>query len=153
MIKLFKIKANAMARTSKQDPYSKNAFRLSIPNLPSGILFKAVSGLSQEHAVVEYSEGGDPATKKMPGRIKTSEVTAERGMYEDSALETLFKNVAKNSNFRQTMVFHQLDNTGNISKSYKLAEAWISKWEGSDYDADSDDVAIEKITIQFEYFL
>jgi phage tail-like protein len=42
---------------------------------------------------------------------------------------------------------------GQVARTYKLAEAWASRWEGSDYDATSDDVAIETLVIQFEHYL
>jgi phage tail-like protein len=54
---------------------------------------------------------------------------------------------------RKVIVVEIMDRFNNPKKTYKLAEAWVSKWEGSDADATSDDVAIEKITVQFEYFL
>ena len=57
------------------------------------------------------------------------------------------------SNLRNTVIIEILDRFGNAKRTYKLAEAWVSKWEGSDLDASSDDVAIEKLTVQFEYFL
>ena len=57
------------------------------------------------------------------------------------------------SNLRNTVIIEILDRFGNTKRTYKLAEAWVSKWEGSDLDASSDDVAIEKLTVQFEYFL
>ena len=81
------------------------------------------------------------------------EVTAERGSYADTAFHDLFKQTLTNSSMRNTIIFEQLNRFGETVRTYKLAEAWVSKWEGSDADAGSDDVAIEKLTIQFEYFL
>ena len=54
---------------------------------------------------------------------------------------------------RNTIILEKLNRYGETVRTYKLAEAWVSKWEGGDSDASSDDVAIEKITIQFEHFL
>lgn len=65
----------------------------------------------------------------------------------------LYKKVLTDSNLRNTVIIEILDRFGNTKRTYKLAEAWVSKWEGSDLDASSDDVAIEKLTVQFEYFL
>lgn len=147
------IKTVHAARTASLDPLQKFRFRVTIPGLPTEIGFQTVSGLSHEIGVAEYSEGGYEYTHKLPGKPTVSEVTCERGAYQDSALATLIKETLTNEDFRQTIIIEHLDRFGNAGKTYKLAEAWVSKWEGSDLDATSDDVAIEKITIQFEYYL
>ena len=149
---LVAINASA-ARTTSVDPLQKFKFRLTIPGLPSGIGFQKVSGLTHEVAVTEYDEGGFDYTHKMPGRQKVSEVVAERGVYADSTFHEMVKQTLTNPSLRNTVIFEQLNRYGETIHTYKLAEAWVSKWEGSDADASSDDVAIEKLTIQFEYFL
>ena len=149
---LVSIKAFA-ARTTSVDPLQKFKFRLTIPGLPSGIGFQKVSGLTHEVGVTEYDEGGFDYTHKLPGRQKVGEVTAERGSYADNSFHNLLKKTLTNPNMRNTVIFEQLNRYGEAVRTYKLAEAWVSKWEGSDSDASSDDVAIEKLTIQFEYFL
>lgn len=152
LMDLFVIRAFA-ARTTSSDPLQKFKFRLTIPGLPSGIGFQKVSGLSQEVGVTEYDEGGYSYTHKLPGRPKVGEVTAERGSYADKSFQNLLQKTLSDKSMRNTIIFEQLDRYGKAVRTYKLAEAWVSKWEGSDFDASSDDVAIEKITIQFEYFL
>ena len=141
------------ARTTSVDPLQKFKFRLTIPGLPSGIGFQKVSGLTQEVGVTEYDEGGFGYTHKLPGRQKVGEVTAERGSYADKSFQNLLQKTLTNPNMRNTVIIEHLDRFGNAVRTYKLAEAWVSKWESSDFDASSDDVAIEKLTIQFEYFL
>ena len=58
-----------------------------------------------------------------------------------------------NPNMRQTIIIEVKNKFGETKRTYKLAEAWISKWEGSDLDAGSNDVAVEKMTIQYEYLI
>ena len=152
LLGLFSIKAFA-ARTTSVDPLQKFKFRLTVPGLPSGIGFQKVSGLTHEVGVTEYDEGGFNYTHKLPGRQKVGEVTAERGSYADNSFQNLLKQTLTNPNMRNTVIFEHLNRFGETVRTYKLAEAWVSKWEGSDADASSDDVAIEKLTIQFEYFL
>lgn len=141
------------ARTASLDPLQKFRFRLTVPGLPSEIGFQKISGLSHEIGVAEYAEGGYEYTHKLPGKPKVGEISCERGAYQDSSLADLIKDTLTNPDFRQTIVIEHLDRFGDVAKTYKLAEAWVSKWEGSDLDATSDDVAIEKLTIQFEYYL
>ena len=152
LMSLFMIHAFA-ARTTSVDPLQKFKFRLTIPGLPAGIGFQKVSGLTHEVGVTEYDEGLFNYTHKLPGRPKVGEVTAERGAYADTSFHDLLKQTLTNPNMRNTVIFERLNRYGETVRTYKLAEAWVSKWEDSDSDASSDDVAIEKLTIQFEYFL
>lgn len=152
LLDLVAINAHAV-RTTSVDPLQKFKFRLTIPGLPAGIGFHKVSGLTHELEVIEYDEGGFDYTHKLAGKQKVGEVVAERGVYANTDLHAVLRRNLTNPNLRSTVIFEQLDRFGRPVKTYKLAEAWVSKWEGSDADATSGDVAIEKITIQFEYFL
>ena len=140
------------ARTSSEDPLQKFKFRVTIPGIPSQIGFQKVSGLSKEVNVIEYDESAFEYTHKLPGKTKFGEVTMERGMFSDSSMLDQMK-VIQNPDYRTTMIVQLMDRFGNVQRTWKLAEAWISKWEGSDLDAISDDVAIETITVQYEYML
>ena len=140
------------ARTSSEDPLQKFKFRVTIPGIPSQIGFQKVSGLSKEVNVVEYDESAFEYTHKLPGKTTFGEVTMERGMFSDSSMLDQMK-VIQNPDYRTTMIVQLMDRFGNVQRTWKLAEAWISKWEGSDLDATSDDVAIETITVQYEYML
>lgn len=147
----FTLHAHA-ARSTMADPLQKYRFRITIPGL-NNIGFQKISGLTDEVGVTEYDEGGFEYTHKLSGRPKVSELTCERGEYAGSLFQDKVKETLTNANMRQTVVVEKLDRTGRPARTYKLAEAWVSKWEGSDMDASSDDVAIEKITLQFEYYL
>lgn len=142
-----------MARSRANDPVLKHRYAVSIPGLPSGMGFSKVSGLSAELGVVEYAEGGYTSTHKLVGKEKVEPVTLERGMFKTKEFETLYKKSLSDPNFRTTVVISLQDNNGSVVRTWKLAEAWVSKWEGTDLDASSEDVAIEKITIEFEYYL
>lgn len=142
-----------MARSRSNDPVSKCKFLVSVPGLPSGMGFTKASGLSREVGVVEYKESGYDYTHKLVGKETVEAVTLERGMFASSEFEALYKKVLSDENFRTTVTISLLDNTRKVVRTWKLAEAWVSKWEGTDFDAESEDVAIEKITIEFEYFL
>lgn len=142
-----------MARTRVNDPLKKYKYLVTIPGLPSGIGFSKVSGLKREVGVVEYNEGGYSHTHKLAGREKTSNITLERGMFASAEFESLFKKSLTNEDYRTTVTIVLQDDNGKAKRTWKLAEAWCSAWEGSDFDASSEDVAIEKITLEFEYYL
>ena len=143
-----------MARTFANDPLQKFMFRVTIPGLPAGIGFQKVGGLTREVGVVEYLEGLYEHTHKLPGREKVGEVTLERGAYASKELEDLYKSILNvDTANRVTVTIEILNRFGETKRSFTLEDAWCSKWEGSDLDATSDDVAIEKMTLQFERFL
>ena len=142
-----------MARSRVNDPLLKHKFTVSIPGLPSGMGFQKVSGLKRELGVVEYSEGGYNHTRKLVGKEKVEPITLERGMFAGKEFETLYKKSLSNPDFRTTVTINLMDAFGKVKRSWNLAEAWVSSWEGTDFDADSEDVAIEKITVEFEYYM
>lgn len=142
-----------MARTYANDPLQMFRFRVSMPGLPAGMGFQKVSGLSREIGVVEYDEGGYSHTHKLAGKEQGGEVTLEKGMFANTDLEEIYKRSLNSPDYRTTVIIEQLDKFGKVARSWTLAEAWVSKWEGSELDATSEDVAIESITIQFEYYL
>lgn len=141
------------ARTASLDPLQKYKFRLIIPGIPTEIGFEKVSGLTHEVGVAEYAEGGWDYSHKLPGKPKVGEITCERGAYRDRMFEVMIKETLTNPNMRGTVTIQHLDKYGEVSREYRLAEAWVSKWESSDLDATSDDVAIEKITMQYEHYM
>jgi phage tail-like protein len=141
-------------RSGTADPLLKYMWRVSVPGLPEGIGFQKCSGLTEEIAVTEYQEGGVDYAHKLPSRVKVSEVVMERGEYiGDAGLKSSLQKVMTSDEYRTTVIIEKLTRFGTVARTYKLAEAWVSKWEGSDGDMTSDDVAIEKITIQFEHYL
>lgn len=154
MKKLF-ITAHA-ARTASLDPLQKYRFRVTIPGIPAEVGFQKASGLNLEIGVAEYAEGGYSYTHKLPGKPKVGEVTLEQGAFSsdtDISSMQLVKDTLTKPDFRSTVIIEHLDRFGNPGRVFKLAEAWASKWEGSDLDATSDDAAIDTLTLQFEYFL
>lgn len=141
------------ARTASLDPLQKFRFRVTVAGLPATMGFTTVSGLGLEVGVAEYAEGGYEYTHKLPGKPTVSEITCETGSFSDMSMYNLVKETLTNPDFRQTVIIEHLDRFGNVGRTYKLAEAWASNWEASDLDAESDDVAIDTLTLQFEYYL
>ena len=146
------IKALA-ARTVTADPLQSFMYRVAIDGLPSNVGFQKISGLSREVAVVEYLENMYEHAHKLPGRESVSEVTLERGMFADDYSQRLYENVINNDNIRSTVTIMIMNRFGQIKRKFTLAECWFSKYEVADLDSTSDDVIIETLTMQFEYFL
>lgn len=141
------------SRTIMEDPLQSFMFRVQIAGLPTGCGFSKVSGLSREVAVVEYLENMYEHAHKLPGRESVSEITFEKGAYADDLLQTQYETVFHNNTCRSTVTIEILDRFGSIRRTFQLAECWFSKYELGDLDASSDEVIIETLTMQFEYFL
>lgn len=142
-----------MARTFANDPALKYKFSVSMAGIPTGMGFQKVSGLERELEVVEYAEGGYKHIQKMPGREKVSTITLEKGVFVSKFMEALYKSSLSSSTSRATLIIIQYDQYGKEVRKWTLAEAWVSKWGISDLDAQSNDLSIEKIEVQYEYVL
>jgi len=146
------------ARTFASDPLQSFRFKVSIAdadtrtNIDMG--FKSVSGLSREFEVVEYLESMYDHTQKMPGRETVGEVTFERGMYANSSLKDVYeKALVGKMKKRWSVTISICDRFGKPVRTFQLAECWFSGYEVADLDAESSDVIIETLTMQFEYFM
>lgn len=140
----------AMARTFAEDPLQKFNFKISMDGLPDAVGFQKVGGLSREIGVATYNEAGYDTEHKFKGRQTGGQLTCERGAYASKDLETLFTEALSDRDARKTITIKLLDREGNIKRSWSAEECWISKWEVDDLDATSDDVLIEKISIEYE---
>lgn len=148
----FLLKAHA-TRTISEDPLQSFLFRIQISGIPSEIGFTKISGLTREVSVVEYLENMYEHAHKLPGREKVSELTCEKGVYAENALQSAYESVFNNNNCRSTVTIQIMDRFHNVRREFVLGECWFSKYEISELSADSDDVIIEKLTMQFEYFI
>lgn len=138
--------------------------------------FQKVSGLSVEMNPVEYHEGCSNYAKKLAGKAKFPDVTLEKGCVnyksilmrndleedpEDDKISLYGKEfstmdfltfIASASTARFDTTVSILGRDGKPRVGYKLCSGFFSKWEGPDLDASSDDVAIEKCTLSYDYW-
>lgn len=142
-------------RSFSADPLQAYKFQVSISGVPSNIGFTSVSGLSRELEVVEYLENMYDYAHKFPGREKVNEITFERGMYAgDESLWDVYKTIFQASSaVRRDVTINVTDRWGVIRRSFQLTDCWFSKLETGDFDAESNEVLLENLTMQFEKFL
>ena len=142
--------------TSRFDPYKNFKFRVIIDGKP-------VAGVSKVNlpAVKKSAPKEDAAKNKKhssPGSIKFESVTLERGVTHDPEFANWANSLfAKRSgsdlklkNIRKDITIELYDETGKLAASYKLTNAWISKFESSDLNAKGNEVAIETIELQHD---
>lgn len=114
--------------------------------------FKECSGLGSETEVVEFREGGETGiVRKLPGRVKYSDITLKRGISADLTLWNWREDViAGEDGFRSQGRIRMLNQSGVEVAAWTLSGAWPSKVSGPELNADGNEVAIESIVLVHE---
>ncbi|MFN3239064.1 MAG: phage tail protein [Pseudomonadales bacterium] len=115
--------------------------------------FQEVSGLDVESQPIEYRLGDSPefSTVKMPGLKKSSNVTMKKGIYKgDNKFWDWFNEIQMNTIKRVPVTISLLDENGDGTMVWTLANAWPTKITGTDLKSDGNEVAIETIEIVHE---
>jgi phage tail-like protein len=114
--------------------------------------FKECEGLGSETEVVEFREGGETGiVRKLPGRVKYSDITLKRGISSDLVIWNWREDViAGEAGFRSQARIRMLNQSGVEIAVWTLAGAWPSKVSGPELNADGNEVAIESIVIVHE---
>ncbi len=115
--------------------------------------FQEVSGLDVEGQVIEYRRGDSPefSTVKMPGIKKYSNITMKKGVFKsDNKFWDWFSQIKMNTIKRIPVTISLLDEGGNPTMVWTLANAFPTKITGTDLKSDGNEVAIETIEIAHE---
>jgi phage tail-like protein len=117
------------------------------------IPFQEVSGLDTETQAIEYRHSNSPAfsTIKMPGVRKFGNVTMKKGLFvKDNTFWAWYNQIKMNTIARVTVVIQLLDEKGNPSMTWTLANAWPTKISAPTLKSDGNEVAIQMIEIAHE---
>lgn len=137
-------------------PYGAFNFQVSLGGTdPSDIRagFSDISGLSMEIQVVEYRAGNylSESPIKIPGLTKYPAVTLKRGLIGALDLfEWIEESAQSGAGSRRDVTIHLIGEERQPVMTWKLRNAWISKYSFSDLNASSNEVAIEAIELQHE---
>ena len=115
--------------------------------------FQEVSGLDLEAQPIEYRVGDSKAFSvlKMPGLKKYTDVTMKKGIFKaDNKFWDWFNEIKMNVIKRKPVTISLLDEEGNPTMVWKLANAWPTKISGTDLKAQGNEVAVETIVIAHE---
>ncbi len=149
---LVSLAALALMAPVRPDAGRNTSFRLELDGSSLGF-FKSVDGLGVEIEVVEFREGGDPIAKKLPGRVKVSDVTLKRGYVNQSFFESWIQQVREAApGFRKNLTLVVLDGHGTEVARYNLFECWPASWKISSVDGKGSDIMIEEVVIAVERF-
>ncbi|TCP40178.1 phage tail protein [Rhodovulum marinum] len=119
------------------------------------LAFQEVSGLDIESEPIEYRAGNSKVFSKvkMPGMLKSSNITMKKGVFAtDNAIFDWFNEIKMNTIKRKALTISLLDEGGNPTMVWKVRNAFPVKITGTDLKAEGNEVAVESIEIAHEGF-
>lgn len=144
---------------TKPFKHQKYAFLVEIPGFKSAA-FQKCSELSKEIEVGMIREGGSLIPHKQPGLITYADITLERGAYSDKDFYDWAEqcgDAAQSSGnvepeYKRTIDIVQIDRARKPLVKYRLYGAFVQKYVPGDWDNESSEFTVEKLTLAYDYF-
>lgn len=131
----------------RNDPFFAFRFAVQVDRKSIGG-FSECSGLSIEHEVKEYMEGGQNGfVWKLPTRAKLSNITLKRGIVDTDLWDWYWEVVQGNVTLKTGAIIIRDPSGQKDVASWEFADAYPLKWQGPDLNATQNQVAIE--TLEF----
>jgi phage tail-like protein len=139
-----------MATGDIPDPYMNFNFLVEIQGIISAG-FHQVSGLDVTIDVVEHREGGrNNTTRKLLGLTKHGNLQFRKGMTDSMVLHDWHRRNAEGATERHNGSIIVLDRAGNPVARWDFIRAWPTKYQGPEFNAEGNDVAIELLELAHE---
>jgi len=136
-----------------EDPLLGFCFQLDIGEKVAGF-FTEVSGVGSENDIVEQkiSQKGKPIVRKVPGRLKWTDVSLKRGITAKLDIWEWRQKVidGKLKDARTTVTIHMLNREYKPVAEWTFVNAWPSKVTGPTFKSDSNEFGVEEVTIVHE---
>ena len=133
-----------------QDPYGNFNFLVELDGITRAA-FQECSGFDSTIDVIEHREGGENTTlRKLPGMTKYSNIVLKWGLTDDRELYDWHRQAVKGNVQRKSGSVVLLDNQGQEKVRWNFVRAWPTKWDGPDFSAEGNDVAIETLELAHE---
>ncbi len=134
------------------DPYGNFNFVVEIDGITRGA-FQEASGFDSTIDTVEHREGGfnSPITpRKIPGQTKYSNISLKWGLTDSRELYDWHLDTVKGKIERKNGSIVVLDREGKEKIRWNFFNAWPTKWDGPDFNAEGNDIAIETLELAHE---
>src|SRR6185312_10856896 len=120
-----------MADGKRIDPYGQFNFIVEIDGIVVGG-FSECSGLTTDTNIMEYREGNEQQgiARKLPGLMKTTNITLKRGWTQNTKLWEWRKKVIDGKTQRTSGTITLLDESRQPALRWNFRQGWPSKWEG-----------------------
>lgn len=132
-------------------PYKKYNYKVLIDGEEEAG-FSEVSAPDITSDPVEYREGNmaGKTPGKQPGILKYSNVTLKRGTTESRVFADWMKEIQNGKAPRRTVVITLMDDEMKEVASWQLEKAWPTRYSAPDFNATSNEVAIESLELVCE---
>jgi phage tail-like protein len=136
---------------ARKDPYRNFNFVVEIEGITQAG-FSDCSGFGASTDPIEYREGGtNTTTHKLPGQTKYNNIVLKWGLTDSRDLYDWYSDVVKGQIRRAqgSIVVYDVDGTTEKTR-WNFFNAWPTKWDGPDFSAKGNDVAIETLELAHE---
>jgi len=134
----------------RNDPYLNYNFLVEIDGVTRAA-FHEVSGFDSTIDVVEHREGGENTTlRKLPGITKYSNIVLKWGIADDTELYQWHRQAVLGDVQRKDGSIVLLNAQGEEKTRWNFFSAWPTKYDGPDFNAEGNDVAIETLELAHE---
>ena len=143
---------SAQSASTQAWPLPSFYFKVSISNV-GDISCSEISGLEVEYDVIEYRAGDSQIfTKtKMPGLLKTNEITLKKGIFkDDKTMWDWINKIKLNTIQRESATVNLMDESGSVAKTWKIANVWPKKFTIEGFKAESNTPAFESLILVHE---
>jgi phage tail-like protein len=133
------------------DPYRNFNFVVEIGGITQAG-FSDASGFGASTDPIEYREGGENTySRKLPGQTKYPNIVLKWGLTDSHELWDWYQEVVRGKVRRLDgrIVVRDLDAVTE-KVSWNFFSAWPTKWDGPDFSAKGNDVAIETLELAVE---
>lgn len=140
-----------MAEGAPAYPRAKFRFKLEIEGLEAGG-FTEVSGFDATIEPIEYREG-NMATEtplKVAGLRKYGNITLKKGLVSGQILYSWLASGLTGAVVRKTVTITLLDEAQAAVASWQVINAWPTKYTAPDFNATSNEIAIESLELAHE---
>ena len=141
-----------MAQTGQRvDPFRNFNFLVELDGIAQAS-FTECSGLSSTTEVIENRDGGDNVTvRKLPGKTSYSDISLKWGLTDSTELwdwrpQIIDGNVVRKNG---SIVIFDLANSTEVGR-WNFVRAWPTKWEGPNFSAKGNDIAIDTLVLAHE---
>lgn len=140
--------------TNRKDPLVAAYFSVAFDGKVAGA-FRECTGLGSESQVVEYratDQNGKPVLIREPGTMKYNDIVLKRGITDDMDMWEWRRQVEEGDleGARRSGTITLHSQKGEAIARWTFVNAWASKLAGPTYDAKTNEVAIEELTITHE---
>ena len=132
------------------DPQGNFNFHVEIDGI-SRAAFHEATGLDSSIDVIEHREGGwNLSPRKLPGLTKHSNIVLKWGFSVDRELIDWHQKVVGGEIDRRDGSIVLLDRRGQEVARWNFTRAWPAKYDGPNFNAEGNDVAIESLELAHE---